>query len=701
MQINPDYAEKVYAGILGKIIGVYLGRPFEGWLFNRIIKELGEINYYVNEKLGVPLIVTDDDISGTFTFLRALQDYAHLSEITPEKIGDTWLNYLIEKKTVLWWGGLGNSTEHTAYLRLKHGIKAPLSGSERMNGKVVSEQIGAQIFIDGWAMVSPGDPERAADYARRAASVSHDGEAIFGAQVLAAMEAQAFVEKDILKLIDVGISMIPRDSIIYSMISDLREWQSELNNWRDARKNLERFYGYDKYGGNCHMVPNHGLIILGLLYGEDNFQKTLMITNTSGWDTDCNSGNVGCLMGIKNGLAGIDAGPDWRGPIHDQLYLPTADGGSCITDAVTETYKIVNITRSFANLPKLMPKDGARYHFSFPGSVQGFQTIERRNQNCSIAINNVISETDTNSRWLAIQIKGSAANWQGEIAVPTFVPPKDMNMQGYSLYASPTIYPGQSIDADLIAADFNGNSIHCRIYVEFYGEKDELFKCFGPEKDLEPGEKWHIDWRVKLPETAPIARIGFEFRDNLITSSIVYLNRLTWTGTPDVNFSVPSWGGEAWRKAWVNAVDHFQSWGEPFRLIQDEGTGLLIQGTRDWEDYKVSADITPHMVEEAGIAVHVQGLRRYYALLLVRDSKARLVKVLDGETILDEVDFPWAFGEFHQLEIDIQGAQIKCWINSNLVFDVADNILPLTNGAVALVVKEGRSSTQKVVVTSN
>ncbi len=39
---------------------------------------------------------------------------------------------------------------------------------------------------------------------------------------------------------------------------------------------------------------------------EDNFQKALMITNTSGWDTDCNSANIGCLMGIKLGLKGID-----------------------------------------------------------------------------------------------------------------------------------------------------------------------------------------------------------------------------------------------------------------------------------------------------------------------------------------------------------------------------------------------------------
>ncbi len=120
MPIPGDYAERVYAGVLGKIIGVYLGRPFEGWTYERIVSELGEIHYYVNERRDLPLknntlVVTDDDISGTFTFLRALPDYGNDPDLTPAQIGQTWLNYIIERRTILWWGGLGNSTEHTAY----------------------------------------------------------------------------------------------------------------------------------------------------------------------------------------------------------------------------------------------------------------------------------------------------------------------------------------------------------------------------------------------------------------------------------------------------------------------------------------------------------------------------------------------------------------------------------------------------------
>ena len=70
--ISADYEERVYAGVLGKVIAVYLGRPFEGWRYERIADELGDITYYVNDRVDLPLknhllVVTDDDISGTLS----------------------------------------------------------------------------------------------------------------------------------------------------------------------------------------------------------------------------------------------------------------------------------------------------------------------------------------------------------------------------------------------------------------------------------------------------------------------------------------------------------------------------------------------------------------------------------------------------------------------------------------------------------
>ena len=107
-----NYLEQVYAGVLGKVIGVYMGRPFEGWKKEKIIAKWGRIDRYVHEEQNMsrpcpvcggtvsieklPLVVADDDITGTFTFIRALED-SGLYEKTPgEFFGETWLNYLIE-----------------------------------------------------------------------------------------------------------------------------------------------------------------------------------------------------------------------------------------------------------------------------------------------------------------------------------------------------------------------------------------------------------------------------------------------------------------------------------------------------------------------------------------------------------------------------------------------------------------------------
>ena len=50
MSLPNDYLERVYAGVLGKLIGVYLGRPFEGWSYEAITEHLGDINYYVHDR---------------------------------------------------------------------------------------------------------------------------------------------------------------------------------------------------------------------------------------------------------------------------------------------------------------------------------------------------------------------------------------------------------------------------------------------------------------------------------------------------------------------------------------------------------------------------------------------------------------------------------------------------------------------------
>jgi ADP-ribosylglycohydrolase len=628
MPLPPDYAERVYAGVLGKIVGVYLGRPFEQWTHEQIEERLGEITGYVDGPN--PLVVTDDDISGTFTFLRALADYG--PDVTPEQIGQTWLNYVVEGRSTHWWGGVGVSVEHTVYLHLKDGLRAPETGSAALNGKVLSEQIGAQIFIDGWAMACPGDPERAADLARRAASVSHDGEAVYAAQVVAAMEAQAFVEPDVGRLLGTGASMIPRESVIARMIDDIRDWHGADCDWRRTRERIDERYGYHRYRGVCHVVPNHGLIVLGLLYGEGDFDRSLTIVNTAGWDTDCNSGNLGCLLGIRNGLSGI--ADRWREPVRDRMYLSSADGSRAITDAATEAVHVVNAGRLLAGEPPWRPP---RFHFSFPGSVQGFDAPHADG---------------------ALAVDGVAVT-------PTFVPREALGMTGYELQACPTLYAGQTVRAVVEGAT-------ARLLVRVYGADDKLVTLRGPQGTLE--------WRVPDTGGRPIAEVGVE------TAGPARLRSLTWDGEPDVTFAPAD--GSMWRHAWVRGVDRWDAhWPEPFRLTQDRGRGLLIQGTREWTDYEVHAAVVPETVAAAGIAARVQGLRRYYALLLWQD-RVVLVRELDGPAILAEAPLERRdYAEPYELSLRVSGSRLSATVDRRTRLVAEDR--ELAGGAVALVCEQG------------
>jgi hypothetical protein len=416
------------------------------------------------------------------------------------------------------------------------------------------------------------------------------------------------------------------------------------------------------------MVPNHGLIIHSLLHGEGDFSETMKIVNTCGWDTDCNSGNVGCLMGIMVGLDGIDAGLkkglDWRGPVADRLYNPTADGDRSISDCVREATHLINMGHTLAGKEPYQPKDGAQFHFTFPGSVQGFQV-----QSGDAEVSNV------NGGSLRIEGKSGA-----RIGAPVFIPSKDVGEyfenRGYKLMASPRIFPGQTISA---ATDVPGASL----YIAYYNTDDEVV---------------HVDadgLTFDVPSLpGPIFEVGLRLNEDVSLE----LDRITWSGTPDVVFERPNYHSAMWRRAWVDAVDQLMSWWESFRLIQNQGLGLIAQGTREWIDYAVSADVTPHLVKRAGIAARVQGLRRFYALLVTQDKKVQLVRHFDQETVLAEAPFEWSLGETLNMTLNVKGDMITGLINDTQVLEASD--AKLDAGAAGLLVEEGRTGTNKVKVGS-
>lgn len=693
MPVPADYLNRVYAGVLGKLIGVYLGRPFENWRYRDILEKLGPITYYVHDRLGDPLVVTDDDVAGTFTFPRALDDYGISPDLSAEDIGRAWLNYIIEERSILWWGGAGNSTEHTAWLNLARGIPAPASGSIEVNGATVAEQIGAQIFIDGWALVSPGNPAQAAKLARAAGSVSHDGEAVNAAVLWAAMEAEAFVSRDVNHLIDTGLSFIPKDSLIARLISDIRGWTSGNEDWEATRQKIEDNYGYDKYPGNCHVVPNHALMIMALLHAPHDFQRGQMIVNTSGWDTDCNAGNLGCLHGIMLGLDGLEAGPDWRGPVADRLYISTADGGRSITDAVEVSLWLANLGRKLAGAEALpAPKNGAQFHFSLPGSVQGFRRQVDLNALDGVKVHGT-------GEALALDFEALAPGREAAATTPVFTPREVLRMRTYDLMASPRIHAGQTLRAKVRAAADNTGAVDVKLRLRRYDGTDELVDIDMPEPVLlAPGRSAELEWIVPETEFQPIAEVGIVLTaPEGRSDGRVSLEVLSWSGCPDVTFKRPAGTGDFWRRAWVSNVHFFSKhFPQDIRISQNRGEGLILQGGRSWTDYAVEADLMLHLGNHGGVVLRAEGQRRYYLARVTRERRLEIVRRKDeAETVLASVPFDTAFEKAFTMTASVDGARISAAIG-DVRIEATDDVF--TGGAAGMLIHEGALSATRIRV---
>lgn len=675
-----QYQNTIYAGVLGKIIGVYLGRPVEGWTFENIRDTFGEIYYYKNHKTGAPLIVPDDDISGTFAFFRALEDTGYDPDISAEEIGNAWLNYIVENETILWWGGLCRSTEHTAYIRLKNGIKAPESGSEKLNGKSMSEQIGSEIFIDTWALVNPNNPRRAAEMARKAASVSHDGLAIDAAVYLAVMESLAFEEKDIDRLLDMGLTYID-NPFFKDLVAELRRRCREAKDWYEVREWIAKEHGYDKYPGNCPMVTNHLTLLMAFIMGGDDFAKSCMIACSAGWDTDCNSGNVGCLNGIRLGLEGFEKGADIRKPVADRLYVVTSDSGETISDAVLETRKIVRAAAALEGEEIDIPKE--RYAFEYPGSVQGVVPFDGNVE--EQVLSGIENSYETTGEYgCRISYTGLGKGVHASCCVDTFIDLKPKGKEGTSYFdvlCSPTLYSGQEVKAVVRAAEEKNPDF--QFFIQYFDENDELDMCYGEKTALVKGENG-IVWEVPDTKGHAIYRLGICLTSGERLDGSIILKTLDFSNAPiryemgrsmEMTPTLTPWTTTtAWLKTFVSSADHFNpDYTVTFSICHEYDNGVVATGTSDWDDYAVSSVITFSQQNLAGLVARAKGHRQYYGAVFT-EGVARIYRQKDEKRVtLAEVPYDYKIDNTYRLTFKVKGDSLELDVDDKPVVRAKDS----------------------------
>lgn len=692
--ISNNYNNKIYSGVLGKIIGVYLGRPVEGWSYDKICKLLGDVSYYVNSITGAPLIVPDDDISGTFTFIRALEDHGYNPDILSQQIGQTWLNYIVENKTILWWGGLSRSTEHTAFLRLKNGFEAPESGSIALNGESMATQIGAQIFIDSWALVNPGDPERTAYMAREAARVSHDGIAVEAAVYLAVMEAMAFDQPRLDILMDRGLDYV-QGSELPKLVDQITAVCSKTDDWRVVRKYIADNHDYHVYLGNCPMVTNHLAVLMSLIMGGDDFQKSIYIAASAAWDTDCNAGNVGCLNGIRLGLKGIEAGADFRTPVADRMLVVNADGGSCISDAVQETKRLLYVNAKLYGKNLVIAPE--RFSFDYPGSTQGFY-VHKKDQLGQTVTNVEHSGERTSKNGLLIPYNGLAFGTFGTVCVDTFTDLQPKGIEGTSFFevlASPTLYETQTVKAVLEGPGQVNPDL--RLFIEYYTSDNSLKTAYSGKKGLDKGMNT-LEWKLPQTNGFPIYRIGIELTSDKRIDGFVRLQSLDWSNSPENLYmgksyemtpALTPWTTDTtWLKSFISSAENFYpDYTTTFSLSHPVHNGVVTIGTTDWMNYTVSSKLTLMQNEGAGVIARCRGHKRYYSAV-IQDGFARIIKQRDRESIvLAELDGNFPIEKSYHSSLMVDNSKLAMVLDGKKILSAQDDEYPA--GGAGFVVHTG------------
>ncbi|MBP5166366.1 MAG: ADP-ribosylglycohydrolase family protein, partial [Oscillospiraceae bacterium] len=539
-------------------------------------------------------------------FLRAINDYGQSP--TTEQMGRTWLNYAPYQHGFYWWGGYGRSTEHTAYLNLRAGIKAPASGSMKQNGKTVAEQIGGQIFIDTWGLANPGNPARAAEYAARMASVSHDGEGIYGGMFIAACIAEAFVSEDINAIIEKGLSFIPEDCTYARMARDIKEF-ADLNpndeDWRAGYEYIRKKWGYSKYGGGCHIIPNSAVMLLSLYYGRGDFSRTICICNMCGWDTDCTTGNVGAIMGVLVGLDGIEQ--KWRNPINDFFACSSVIGSLNLTDAASCA---LEIARAACIIEGETPAEaekylcGAKYGFELPGSTHSFRAGE------GTMLQNTDKAAHTGKRSLHIKSEGSSAS----AAIRTYCSSKDFTDSRYDPSFSPLFYPGQK----------------ATLWLRTENENDTVFAQLSLQgedgADMAVGSLSIIggDW-TEAEVTCPAGLEG-PVKELVLTLSSegaisVFMDDVNYVGKADYRINFTAKQMDEWNASHkeVPELTYLAGiWNLEEGMLSGSGTKHAESYTGDyyWRDYEAETAVYPHFGDKHRFLFRVQGAERCYAAAL-------------------------------------------------------------------------------------
>ena len=298
-----EYRDKMKAGWIGQIAGVAWGAPTEFKWKDAIIPE-DKMPLWrpemINNAFG------QDDLYVEMTFLRSLEQYG--IDVSIRQAGIDFAN----SGYPLW------CANHAGRTNLRKGIAPPDSSHPKFNN--CPNDIDYQIEADYSGLIAPAMPQVAVDLGERFGRLMNYGDGMYAGQFIGAMYAAAFFETDPVKIIRAGLAAIPRDCQYAEMVRDMLAWRRDATgDWEAAWRKCQEKYRLDpEYqqasNGGIDCKINGAYVLMGLLYGNGDPERTIVISCRCGMDSDCNpSSSAGVLfttIGFENLPARFNTGLD-------------------------------------------------------------------------------------------------------------------------------------------------------------------------------------------------------------------------------------------------------------------------------------------------------------------------------------------------------------------------------------------------------
>ena len=314
--------------LYGLAIGDALGAPVEGWSAERIRREHGWVDDYLQ-----------DDVAGTddteFAVLTARIICQARGLPGPSFLAEMWLEYCDDWPERWDLMSPGCMSEKRAVANLLKGLLPPISGQDHM----ANDSCGAAMRIAPCGVVTPGNPGGARRLARADASVSHWNEGVIQAEAIASAVCMAMIGAELPVVTSAALAAIPETSWTYRVVDDCHR---AMASGADAEDGVSRLWSVSDTGVPASHGPGAcALALTALRHGRGDFRESVLLAVNAGRDCDSSAAQVGAIVGAMIGYGALpDEWVERIGPLPGSHLTRTA--GVSLGDVAEELVGVVD-----------------------------------------------------------------------------------------------------------------------------------------------------------------------------------------------------------------------------------------------------------------------------------------------------------------------------------------------------------------------